>query len=177
MVTWAYTQRNTSFSWFCHLLDACTIHLRSVFRGWLEILFHWQDWMTKYTSMDVTEWQNTPSMDGTECLEWAGVGSETETELLGLVSCTPWWLLWSIGIFSAVKHFLRIPIKNVISLDRTFGVSMFMNLILTLYFLYFWSFHLRKHLKEAIGLCQGVDYRLIYFICLFWPIGSRIQSN
>ena len=97
-------------------------------------------------SMDVTEWQNTPSVDGTECPEWPG-------ELFGLVSCTPWGLFCSIaalvGTFSGVKHFLRIPIKNVVSLDRTFGVSMPMTSILTLYL---GPFHLRKHLKEPIGL-------------------------
>ena len=51
--------------------------------------------------------------------------------------------------FSVMKHFLRIPIKNVVSLERMFGVSAPMTSICTLYLC---PFHLRKHLKEPIGL-------------------------
>ena len=54
----------------------------------------------------------------------------------------------SFGV-STTRHFLRIPIKNVVSLDRRFGVSMPMTSNFTLYL---WPFHLRKHLKDPIGL-------------------------
>ena len=49
------------------------------------------------------------------------------------------------------RHFLRIPIKNVVSLDRRFGVSMPMTSNFTLYL---WPFHLRKHLKDPISLIK-----------------------
>ena len=42
-------------------------------------------------------------------------------------------LVYLIGTFSTGRHFLRIPIKNVVSLDRIFGVSVPMTSILTLY--------------------------------------------
>ena len=96
--------------------------------------------------MSGTEWPNTPSVDvsgfssvgGTECPR---VGPETEVEEI--------WLFGSFGVFSTDRHFFRIPIKNVVSLDRRFGVSMPMTSNFTLYL---WPFHLRKHLKDPIGL-------------------------
>ena len=60
---------------------------------------------------DGTEWQNTPSVDG---LASHVVGSETRIGFC--VFC-------SMDTFSVTKHFLRIPIKNVVSLERIFGVS------------------------------------------------------
>ena len=60
-------------------------------------------------TMDGTEWQNTASVYGT------GADSETEVET---------WLFESLGAVSTDRHFFKIPIKNVVSLDRRFGVSM-----------------------------------------------------
>ena len=48
--------------------------------------------------------------------------------------------------FSTDRHFFRIPIMNVVSLDSRFGVSMPMTSNFTLYL---WPFHLRKHLKRS----------------------------
>ena len=62
-------------------------------------------------SMDGFEWQNTPSMSRTVSL---AVGPETRIGFC--VFC-------SMDIFSVTKHFLRIPIRNVVSLERMFGVS------------------------------------------------------
>ena len=80
--------------------------------------------------MSGTEWPNTPSIDisgsssvgRTEC---PGVGPETEVEEI--------WLFGSFGAFSTDRHFFRIPIKNVVSLDRRLGVSMPMTSNFTLY--------------------------------------------
>ena len=102
----------------------------------------------EFSSVGGTEWLNTPSVDtsefsstgGTEC---PGVGPETEVEEI--------WLFGSFGVFSTDKHFFRIAIKNVVSLDRRFGVSMPMTSNFTLYL---WSFHLRKYLKDPIGLIK-----------------------
>ena len=93
-------------------------------------------------SVDVSEWLNTPSPDisgssstgGTEC---------PETEVVEI------WLFGSFGVFSTDRHFFRIPIKNVVSLDRRFGVFMPMTSNFTLYLS---PYHLRKHLKDPIGL-------------------------
>ena len=88
------------------------------FHGW-----NWMSWMTK---------------------GWIW----NQNRIVALDSCTIWGCISLIGTFSTGRHFLRIPIKNVVSLDRTLGVSMPMTSILTLYL---WPFHLRKHLKEPIG--------------------------
>ena len=96
----------------------------------------WQD----TSSLDVTEWLNTPSMGVSGSLS-AGRTECPESEEI--------WLFGSFGVFSTDKHFFRIPIKNVVSLDKRFGVSMPMTSNFTLYL---WPFHLRKHLKDPIGL-------------------------
>ena len=61
-----------------------------------------------------TEWQNTPSVDGS-VLSSAVVPVVPEMREFG-VFC-------SMDTFSVMKHFLRIPMTNVVSLDRIFGVS------------------------------------------------------
>ena len=110
--------------------------------------------------MDVTEWQNAPSVDGTESASVNGPGCpETGIEREGF--CILFGTsLTTLGAFShRIDTFLRIPIKNVVSLDRRFGVSMPMTSNLTLYL---WPFHLRKHLKDPISL--------ISLLSKFWSI-------
>ena len=66
-------------------------------------------------------------------------------ETFGVDVCTVEFCL--IGVFSMLSCILRIPIKNMVSLERTFAES-FITSILTLYNL---PFHLRKHLKQPTG--------------------------
>ena len=60
------------------------------------------------SSVGGAEWQNTPSVDGSVLSSAVGPKMREFD-----VSCT----------FSVTKHFLRIPIMNVVSLERIFGVS------------------------------------------------------
>ena len=82
-------------------------------------------------------------MDGS----WSAL---SETGIWMWLDCA---LVCLFGTFST-GNLLRIPIKNVVSLDRNFGVSVPITSILTLYL---WSFHLRKHLKEPIGLLNHLS--------------------
>ena len=104
-------------------------------------------------SVDGTEWLNTPSMDGT-CAggtEWQNTPSVDGSVVfvVGPEMRVEFGVFCLTDSFSVMKHFLRIPIKNVVSLERMFGVFSFMTSICTLYLC---PFYLRKHLKEPIGL-------------------------
>ena len=111
------------------------------------------DGFGEFPSAGVTEWQITPSVDGTcaGVTEWQNTASVDGLASLVVGSETRigFCVFCSMDTFSVTKHFLRIPIKNVVSLERIFGVFSFMTSICTLYLC---PFHLRKHLKEPIGL-------------------------
>ena len=82
-------------------------------------------------SVDGSEWLNTPSVDGTWAgatagrTEWQNTPSVDGSVLSSAVvpEMKEFGIFCSMDTFSVMKHFLRIPMTNVVSLDRIFGVS------------------------------------------------------